>query len=104
MADSLIEVWAFIVQLFTDPRIAAAVPAFIISLLIGNYKSALTCAVIAFCVARLVLYITGWPIETSSGIGAGMALMGVHGIQERVTQLDINYVINLIVSQFKRRK
>lgn len=111
MSDLLAQLWALTTLPFSDPRVAAAVPAFIISWLIGNRNTALVCAVIAFCTIKLVIWASGIPlggqyqipIEGAAGIGAGMALMGVHGMQARVQKLDIKYIANVIVDAIKRK-
>jgi len=97
---------------FSDPRIAAAVPAFIVSWLIGNRRTALVCAVIAFCTINLIIWISGipfggeyqLPVEAAAGVGAFMALMGVHGMQDRVNQLDIHSIARAVVNAIRGRK
>ena len=83
MADTLITAWSLVAHAFTEPRVSSAAAAFVVSICIGNYKTAFTCAVIAFCLTRLALAIWGLPIEASSGIGGGIALLGAHGLQQR---------------------
>ncbi|MEC8917131.1 MAG: hypothetical protein VX796_05865 [Pseudomonadota bacterium] len=109
MSDLLAQLWALTTLPFSDPRIAAAVPAFIISWLIGNRNTALVCAIIAFCTIKLVIWASGIPldgqyqipVEGAAGIGAGMALMGVHGMQARVRQVDVPTVIKAIIKAIK---
>ncbi|MGQ7286025.1 hypothetical protein ACUN7Z_00570 [Vreelandella venusta] len=104
MADLLHSLWMYMSMPFSDPRVAAAVPAFILSWLIGNRNTALACAVIAFCTINLIFWLSGLPydgeyqlpVETAGGIGAGMALIGVHGIQERVNQINLKTIIQSV--------
>lgn len=104
MHELLVQLWAWGASIFSDPRFAAAVPAFLVSWLIGNRNTALVCAVIAFCTIKLIIWSSSIPfsgayqipVEGAAGIGAGMALMGVHGIQDRVNQLDVKHILQAI--------
>lgn len=104
MLDALVTFWAWVAALFADPRVAAAVPAFVISWFIGNKSTAFLCAVIAFFSIRLILWAFSIPVEGAAGIGVFMALMGVHGIQDRVSQLGIKHIAQAIAQAIKGRK
>lgn len=104
MLDALVTFWAWVAALFADPRVAAAVPAFIISWFIGNKSTALVCAIISFFSIRLILWMFSIPVEGAAGIGVFIALMGVHGIQDRLSQLDVAHLVNVIVQAIKGRK
>ncbi|RUR38532.1 hypothetical protein [Vreelandella populi] len=109
MHDLLVQLWAIASSIFSDPRFAAAAPAFILSWLIGNRTTALTCAVIAFCTIKLIIWSSSIPFggeyqmpdEVAMGIGAGMALMGVHGIQERVHQMGLSAFLKAVADAIK---
>lgn len=111
MQELLAQLWSLLSIPFSDPRIAAAVPAFALSWLMGNRNTALACAVVAFCTIKLIIWATGvpydgayqLPVEGASGVGAGMALMGVHVMQDRVQSLDVNTVARAIVNAIKGR-
>lgn len=112
MAELLAQLWSWAAMPFQDPRIAAAAPAFVVSWLIGNRNTALVCAIIAFCTINLIIYLSGipangafqLPVEAAAGVGAGMALMGVHGMQERVTQLNFKTFLSSIADTFRGKK
>lgn len=109
MPDLLAQLWALVTLPFSDPRISAAVPAFVLSWLIGNRSTAFTCAVFAFCTINLIIWLSAipfggeyeLPVEAASGVGAGMAFMGVHGLQDRVRSFDINTVVRAIINAIK---
>lgn len=109
MPDLLAQLWTVITLPFSDPRLSAAVPAFVLSWLIGNRSTALACAIFAFCTINLIIWLSGipfdgdyqLPVEAASGVGAGMAFMGVHGLQDRVRSFDINSVARAIVNAIK---
>lgn len=111
MQELLAQLWSLMTIPFSDPRIAAAVPAFAVSWMMGNKKTALVCAVIAFCTIKLIIWSSGipfdgayqLPVEGAAGVGAGMALMGVHGMQERVQSLNLDGVIKAIVNAIKSK-
>jgi len=112
MAELLAQLWSWAAMPFQDPRIAAAAPAFVVSWLIGNRNTALVCAIIAFCTINLIIYLSGipangayqLPVEAAAGVGAGMALMGVHGMQDRVQQLKLKALINSIAESIRGKK
>lgn len=103
MADSLIAFWALIFELFRNPIVSAPAGAVLTSIAIGNYKTAISCGIIAACSVNLVLYITGLPTGLASGVGAGMALLGVHTMEERVKQIDPVNLIKVAIDRLKGR-
>lgn len=112
MPEILAQVWLWAVYPFQDPRIAAAVPAFLVSWLIGNRNTALVCAIIAFCTIKMIIWISGipadgayqLPVEAAAGVGAGMALMGVHGIQDRVQNLKLKTLMSSIADSIRGKR
>ncbi|MBZ5486921.1 hypothetical protein HW452_05215 [Halomonas aquamarina] len=112
MAELLAQIWLWALAPFQDPRIAAAVPAFLVSWLIGNRNTALVCAVIAFCTIKLIIWLSGipaggayqLPVEAAAGVGAGMALMGVHGIQDRVQGLKFKTLLSSIADSIRGKR
>ncbi len=112
MAELLAQLWALGTAPFHDPRVAAAVPAFVVSWLIGNRNTALVCSVIAFCTINLIIWLSGipasgayqLPVEAAAGVGAGMALMGVHGMRERVQGLKLKTLASSVVDAIRGKR
>lgn len=104
MLDALVQFWSMVATLFADPRVAAAVPAFIISWFVGNKSTAFTCAIISFFSIRLILWMFSMPVEGAAGVGVFVALLGVHGIQDRIGQMNISHVVTVIVQAIKGRR
>ncbi|MCC4288500.1 hypothetical protein [Vreelandella aquamarina] len=112
MAELLAQVWALGTAPFHDPRVAAAVPAFVVSWLIGNRNTALVCSIIAFCTINLIIWLSGipasgayqLPVEAAAGVGAGMALMGVHGMQDRVQQVNFKSIASSIADAIRGKR
>lgn len=112
MAELLAQLWSWAAMPFQDPRIAAAAPAFVVSWLIGNRNTALVCAIIAFCTINLIIWLSGipangafqLPVEAAAGVGAFMALMGVHGIQGRVQSISFKTIAGSIADAIRGKK
>lgn len=106
MAELLAQLWVLGTIPFQDPRIAAATPALLISWRIGNKSTALTVAIIAFSSIDLIIWFSSLPaagayqlpVPAAGGVGAGMALLGVHGMQDRVQGINLKAFASTIAS------
>ena len=98
MAEILAHLWVLGASLMQEPKAVAAFWAFAISWLIGNRTTAVSCAAIAYSSVTLILEVTGLEEAVSGGVGAAIALIGVHTIHNQAQGLNIK---DLIVSAAK---
>lgn len=110
MLDVLSIYWAWAVALFSDPRVAAALPALVVSWGVSqDVKSAFLCAFVAFTSIHLIIWLTSlpfggdftMPVTAASGVGTSMALMGLNEIQARVKQASLSTVLKAVVNAVK---
>lgn len=95
--EALAHLWDWLTDLLVDPRFLAALPAFVVSLLIeSGWKKAVTCAVFAYYVTPLLMWQFGIPIQGASGVGVIIAIIGVHGIVDRVRSANIRSVVDAL--------
>ncbi|WP_106478128.1 hypothetical protein [Phytohalomonas tamaricis] len=106
MSDALTSLWPLITGLLTNPRVAAACAAMVVSILFGRWKETLLVGVLAYCFIPIFINnpIYPMPKDWASGAGATMAVMGVHGIQARIDQLDFKYLVGVLMDRIKGKK
>ncbi|WP_129141516.1 hypothetical protein [Modicisalibacter coralii] len=106
MLDALSSLWQFVADVMHNPRVAAACAAMIVSILFGRWRETLLVGFLAYCFIPIFIAnpIYPMPKEWASGAGATMAVMGVHGIQARIEQLDFKFLITAVMDRIKGKK
>lgn len=110
MLEALSAYWAAVSTLFSDPRLAAAAPALVVSWGVSSdIRPALLCAFVAYSSIHLIIWLTSlpfggeytMPVTAASGVGTTMALMGLSEMQARVRSVKLTDVIKAVVAAIK---
>lgn len=111
MLDIFTPLWDAAAYLLSNPRFLAALPALVTSWAVtSEFRTSLLVAFIAFSSIDLIIWITtlfpgdfAMPVSAASGVGTFMGLIGMRGIQKRVEQVNVSYVIEVVVNLIKRK-
>lgn len=113
MLDALTIYWAWVVSLFSDPRVAAAIPCLVVSWgLNRDLKTTFLCTFVAYSTINLIIWLTSipfggdytMPVPAASGVGTTMALLGLSEIQTRVRQTNLRDVLKAVIYAVKEKR